>query len=70
MWPLDASKKLDNTNEIVAASHKSLADEVMAKLPAGYEQMLGRRFETGLTFRAANGRSWRWRERICVMRSC
>jgi ATP-binding cassette, subfamily B, bacterial len=30
------------------ASHKSLADEVIAKLGAGYEQMLGRRFEGGV----------------------
>ena len=41
-------EELDNTNEIVAASHKSLADEVMAKLPGGYDQMLGRRFENGV----------------------
>jgi len=31
-----------------AAARKSLADEVIATLPAGYEQMLGRRFEGGL----------------------
>jgi ATP-binding cassette, subfamily B, bacterial len=30
------------------AARKSLADGVIAKLPAGYEQMLGRRFETGV----------------------
>jgi ATP-binding cassette subfamily B protein len=30
------------------AARKSLADEVIARLPAGYEQMLGRRFETGV----------------------
>ena len=41
-------EELDNTNEIVAASHKSLADEVVAKLPGGYDQMLGRRFENGV----------------------
>ena len=41
-------EELDNTNEIVAASHKSLADEVVAKLPGGYDQMLGRRFDNGV----------------------
>lgn len=30
------------------AAHKSLADEVIARLPANYEQMLGRRFEGGV----------------------
>jgi ATP-binding cassette, subfamily B, bacterial len=30
------------------AAQKSLADEVIAKLPRGYEQMLGRRFEGGV----------------------
>jgi ATP-binding cassette subfamily B protein len=39
---------IGNLNDIVAASHKSLADEVIAKLPDKYEQMLGRRFERGV----------------------
>jgi ATP-binding cassette subfamily B protein len=39
---------LDNTAEIVRAARKSLADEVIAQLPRGYEQMLGRRFQAGL----------------------
>ncbi|HVN92139.1 MAG TPA: ABC transporter ATP-binding protein [Terracidiphilus sp.] len=34
--------------EIDYAAEKSLASEVVAKLPAGYEQMLGRRFEGGV----------------------
>ncbi len=41
-------EEIDNLNGIVAASHKSLADEVVAKLPGKYDQMLGRRFETGV----------------------
>ncbi|MGB8887870.1 MAG: ABC transporter ATP-binding protein [Candidatus Korobacteraceae bacterium] len=41
-------EEIDNLNEIVAASHKSLADEVVARLPGGYDQMLGRRFENGV----------------------
>ena len=39
---------IGNTEEIVRAAHKSLADEVVAKLPGRYEQMLGRRFENGV----------------------
>ncbi|GGG94864.1 ABC transporter ATP-binding protein [Silvibacterium dinghuense] len=34
--------------EIVSAAHKSLADTVVAKLADGYDQQLGRRFETGV----------------------
>jgi ATP-binding cassette subfamily B protein len=39
---------LDNTPLIKESAHKSLADDVIAKLSGGYEQMLGRRFETGV----------------------
>jgi ATP-binding cassette, subfamily B, bacterial len=39
---------LEDTAEIEMAAHKSLADGVIAKLPLGYEQQLGRRFETGV----------------------
>jgi len=41
-------EEIGNLDEIVQASHKSLADEVIAKLPRRYEQMLGRRFENGV----------------------
>ena len=41
-------EEIGNLEQIKAASHKSLADEVIAKLPGSYEQMLGRRFESGL----------------------
>lgn len=41
-------EQIGNREEIAAAAHKSLADEVIAKLPAGYDQMLGRRFEMGV----------------------
>jgi ATP-binding cassette subfamily B protein len=33
---------------IQSAAHKSLASDVIAKLSEGYDQMLGRRFETGV----------------------
>ena len=41
-------EELENRREIELAAHKTLADGVIAKLPLGYEQMLGRRFETGV----------------------
>src|SRR6266849_692458 len=41
-------EEIDDLKMLEAAASKSLADGVIAKLPGGYEQMLGRRFETGL----------------------
>ena len=43
--------KIEEVGDLAAiktAAHKSLADEVIARLSAGYEQMLGRRFEGGV----------------------
>jgi ATP-binding cassette subfamily B protein len=40
--------EIQNLPLLQSASHKSLAHEVIARLPAGYEQMLGRRFEGGV----------------------
>jgi ATP-binding cassette, subfamily B, bacterial len=39
---------IDNLPLLQQSAHKSLADDVVAKLPAGYEQMLGRRFDGGV----------------------
>ncbi len=39
---------LEDLSALKNAAQKSLADEVVARLPAGYEQMLGRRFEGGV----------------------
>ena len=40
---------LDNLQKLQESARKSMANEVVAKLgPAGYDQMLGRRFETGV----------------------
>jgi ATP-binding cassette subfamily B protein len=39
---------IEDLEAIETATHKSLADEVVARLPGGYEQMLGRRFENGV----------------------
>src|SRR5258708_6723828 len=45
-------EELDNQERIVGASQKSLAESVIAQLPLGYRQMLGRRFENGVDLSA------------------
>ncbi|HEY7353697.1 MAG TPA: ABC transporter ATP-binding protein [Terriglobales bacterium] len=40
--------QVENLPTLKEASEKSLADEVIARLPAHFEQMLGRRFEGGV----------------------
>ncbi|HJT68550.1 MAG TPA: ABC transporter ATP-binding protein [Terriglobales bacterium] len=40
--------QVENLPALKEASEKSLADEVIARLPAHFEQMLGRRFESGV----------------------
>jgi len=40
--------RLDDQPAIETAARRSLADSVTARLPAGYDQMLGRRFEEGV----------------------
>jgi ATP-binding cassette, subfamily B, bacterial len=39
---------LEDSNLLKIAAHKSLADEVVGRLPFKYDQMLGRRFDGGL----------------------
>ncbi|HZQ22236.1 MAG TPA: ABC transporter ATP-binding protein [Terriglobales bacterium] len=41
-------EEMSNTPLLENAARKSLAEEVIRKLPASYEQMLGRRFEGGV----------------------
>ncbi|HVO63306.1 MAG TPA: ABC transporter ATP-binding protein [Terriglobales bacterium] len=41
-------QELNHLELLKDAARKSLADEVIARLPLGYEQMLGRRFEGGV----------------------
>ena len=41
-------QELDDLKSLQQAAHKSLADQVIARLPLNYEQMLGRRFEGGV----------------------
>ena len=38
----------DDRVRIVAAAERSLADEVIRKLPQGYDQIIGKRFRTGI----------------------
>src|SRR5262249_48019195 len=41
-------QELHKQELLTQAARKSLADEVVDRLPRGYDQMLGRRFETGV----------------------
>ena len=45
-------EELANLDRIRSAAHKSLADQVVAGLSGGYQQMLGRRFEGGVELSA------------------
>jgi ATP-binding cassette, subfamily B, bacterial len=48
---------------IVAAAERSLADEVIAKLPEGYDQVIGKRFRTGVDL---SGGEW---QKIAIARA-
>ncbi len=54
---------LHDTERIANAARKSLADEVIARLPGGYEQMLGRRFHAGVDI---SGGEW---QRLALARA-
>jgi ATP-binding cassette subfamily B protein len=41
-------EKLDDLSLLQQSAQKSMADEVVGRLPQGYDQMLGRRFEGGV----------------------
>ena len=41
-------EEIDNLEALASAARKSMADETIARLPQGYEQMLGRRFDHGV----------------------
>lgn len=41
-------EEISNLEALQAAAQKSLADQTIERLPQGYEQMLGRRFEQGV----------------------
>ena len=48
---------------IVAAAERSLADEVVRKLPSGYDQVIGKRFRTGIDL---SGGEW---QKIAIARA-
>jgi len=53
----------DDRARIVDAARRSLADEVIGKLPNGYDQMLGKRFDTGIDL---SGGEW---QKIAIARA-
>ncbi len=53
----------DDRSRIVAAARRSLADEVIAKLPNGYDQVIGKRFRTGIDL---SGGEW---QKIAIARA-
>lgn len=56
-------EELASMDAIQGAAHKSLADEVVAKLAGGYDQMLGRRFLDGVDL---SGGEW---QRLALARA-
>ena len=53
----------DDRARIVAAAERSLADEVIRKLPKGYDQVLGKRFLTGVDL---SGGEW---QKVAIARA-
>ena len=45
----------DDRPRIEHAAHQSLADEVIEKLPLGYDQVIGKRFKKGVDLSAVQG---------------
>jgi ATP-binding cassette, subfamily B, bacterial len=53
----------DDRARIVAAAERSLADEVIRKLPNGYDQIIGKRFRTGIDL---SGGEW---QKVAIARA-
>jgi ATP-binding cassette subfamily B protein len=53
----------DDRPRVVAAAERSLADEVIRKLPKGYDQIIGKRFRTGVD---VSGGEW---QKIAIARA-
>jgi ATP-binding cassette subfamily B protein len=54
---------MDDQSRIRDAAHRALADEVIERLPAGYAQLIGRRFKTGVDL---SGGQW---QKIAIARA-
>lgn len=54
---------MDNRARIEAAARRAMADEVIAGLPGGYDQLIGRRFKTGVDL---SGGQW---QKIAIARA-
>ena len=54
---------MDDAPRIRAAAHSALADQVIESLPGGYEQLIGRRFKTGVDL---SGGQW---QKIAIARA-
>jgi ATP-binding cassette subfamily B protein len=54
---------MDDAARIRAAAHSALADQVIESLPGGYEQLIGRRFKTGVDL---SGGQW---QKIAIARA-
>ena len=54
---------MDDRERIVDAARRAMADEVIAKLPGGYDQLIGRRFKTGVDL---SGGQW---QKIAIARA-
>src|SRR3546814_20368441 len=55
-------ERMDDRGRIERAARRSGADEVAASLPLGYEQLVGRRFKTGVDL---SGGQW---QKIAIAR--